>query len=417
MGIEAITLIVLLMFSALFSASETALTTLSKVKFKKFKDQNSFFTKPLVYLKENPPEMLSAILVGNNLVNIWASILGGSLAYKIFQGLSEAYIIGVSTAIMTFTVLVFGEITPKTIAIRHADFLAPICAPIIYFFAIIFKPIIFLLMIFIRPIILLFGAGGGKGPVLSEEEIKLVLRQGKQEGIIEKEESEMISSIFEFGETSVREVMTPRPDMHCLEVDLSIKEALQKIVESGHSRIPVFEGNIDNIIGLLYAKDLLNFKLSSSSSDSLKKYLRPALFIPEAKKVDELMHQMQSARTHLAIVVDEYGSVAGLVSLEDLIEEIVGEIHDEFERGEKLFEKIGEGAYLVDGGLSLGDLDAQLKIKLPQGDYDTVAGFTLAHLGKVPSVGAFVTVENYKVSVERVHHRRITRVRIEQHGN
>lgn len=416
MGTEAIILIVLLMFSALFSASETALTTLSKVKFKKFKEQNSFFTKPLVYLKENPPEMLSAILVGNNIVNIWASVLAGSIAYKFFHGLSEAYIIGISTAIMTFVILVFGEITPKTIAIRHADFFAPICAPIIYVFAILLKPVISILMLIIRPVILLFGAGGGKGPVLSEEEIKLILRQGKQEGVIEKEESEMISSIFEFGETSVREVMTPRPDMHCLEAGLSVREALQKIVESGHSRIPVFEGNLDNIIGILYAKDLLSLKLSSSSSDSLKKYLRPALFIPEAKKVDELMHQMQAARTHLAIVVDEYGSVAGLVSLEDLVEEIVGEIHDEFERGEKLFEKIGEGAYLVDGGLSLGDLDAQLKIKLPQGDYDTVAGFTLSHLGKVPSVGALVVIEKYKISVERVHHRRITRVRIEYNG-
>jgi len=225
--------------------------------------------------------------------------------------------------------------------------------------------------------------------------------------VIEEEEREMISSIFEFGDTLVREVMTPRPDISAADAGKSIEEIKQVVIESGHSRIPIYEGNLDNVIGVLYAKDLLK-----GDTTNVRDCLRPAIFVPEAKKIDDLLHEMQAARTHLAIIVDEYGVASGVVSLEDLIEEIVGEIHDEFEREEKMIVKLDNNSWLVDGKMLVADLNDQLKINLPENEYDTVGGFVFGQLGKSPAVGNMVRYERVKISVERIHRRRITRVKI-----
>jgi putative hemolysin len=220
----------------------------------------------------------------------------------------------------------------------------------------------------------------------------------------------MISSIFDFGETTVREVMTPNPDMQCIEAGKSIEEVIQLIVEGGgHSRIPVYEGNIDNIIGVVYAKDLLR---ADARTKTIREVMHPVLFIPESKKIDELLHQLQAARAHLAIVVDEYGTTAGLVTLEDLIEEIIGEIHDEFEREYKSIEMLDKGMALVDAKMNVADVNEALKINLPEKDYDTIAGFVLAQLGKVPAVGDLVEQDDVVISIERVHKRRITRLKV-----
>jgi CBS domain containing-hemolysin-like protein len=235
---------------------------------------------------------------------------------------------GIAIGAMTFFILVFGEITPKTTAIRQAERLSLLFAYPLYLISIVLTPLAALLTWISAPFVLLFGGRiPEQGPFITEEELRFIISAGEKEGVLEREEKEMISSIFEFGDTLVREVMTPRPDILAVDESESLLAAVDLIRDSGHSRIPVYENNIDNIIGILYAKDLL-----SARDGKLKDYMRSALFIPETKKVDELLHQMQANRTHVAIVVDEYGVTSGLVSMEDLIEEIVGEIHDEFER-------------------------------------------------------------------------------------
>ncbi|MFH1684047.1 MAG: hemolysin family protein, partial [Candidatus Margulisiibacteriota bacterium] len=208
----------------------------------------------------------------------------------------------------------------------------------------------------------------------------------------------------------VREVMTPRPDISACSADKSLEDVKNIIIESGHSRIPIYENNLDNIIGMIYAKDLLK----AGTGENIKNILRPAVFIPEAKKVDELLHEMQTARTHLAIIVDEFGVSSGLVTLEDLIEEIVGEIHDEFEREEKMIDNVDKNTFIVDGRMTLKDLNDELRLNLPEEEkeYDTIGGFVFSQLGRAPSVGQVVRFEDLLISIERVLKRRITRVKI-----
>ncbi|MEE8638762.1 MAG: hemolysin family protein [Candidatus Margulisiibacteriota bacterium] len=411
---ELILLLVLFVLSAFFSTSETALTSLSRIRVSRMVEQKLPGAKLVKKLKEKPSEFLSTILIGNNLVNIAAVALATSIAIRFFTDRGwggEAVAVGAATGVMTFLILVFGEIIPKTVAIRRAEQIAVFMSPIIWFFRFVFQPIAFCIGFISRPFIYMFGGKAPeKGPFITAEEIQLILAAGEKEGIIEEEEREMISSIFEFGETVVREVMTPRPDISACESNKSIDEIKKVIIGSGHSRIPIYEGNLDNIIGMIYAKDLLKAGVGANIRDML----RPAVFIPEAKKVPELMHEMQSARSHLAIIVDEYGQTSGLVTLEDLIEEIVGEIHDEFEREEKMSEKVDENTFIVNGKVTIKDLNDSLKLGLPEAEkeYDTIGGFVFAELGKAPSVGNAVRYENLLISVERILRRRITRVKI-----
>lgn len=319
------------MFSAFFSAAETAFTSLSRLKVSHLIERKIPGARMVKRLKDEPARLLSTILIGNNIVNIAASVLATQIVYNYFAargGGSAGLIIGAATGIMTFFILVFGEITPKTTAIRQAERVALLFAYPLYLISILLTPVAILLTWISAPFVLLLGGHiPEQGPFITEEELKFMISAGEKEGVLEREEKEMISSIFEFGDTLVREVMTPRPDILAVDESESLLAAVDLIRDSGHSRIPVYENNIDNIIGILYAKDLL-----SARDGKLKDYMRSALFIPETKKVDELLHQMQANRTHVAIVVDEYGVTSGLVTMEDLIEEIVGEIHDEFER-------------------------------------------------------------------------------------
>jgi len=412
MALELLILLVCILLSAFFSATETAFTSLSRIKVSHMVERRQPGARLVKKLKEDPAKLLSTVLIGNNIVNIGASVLATTIVLRMTEQLGWGGIgtaAGIATGVMTFFILIFGEITPKTVAIRHAEAIAFFSAWPILIISFILMPVAIFLAAFSRPLIYLFGGRMPEGgPFVTEEEIKMLIAAGAREGVIESEEKEMISSIFEFGETRVSEVMTPRPDIKAVEDATPIEEVIKLILETGHSRIPVYEGNIDNIIGMVYSKDLL----SCAREDSLRNYLRAALFIPESKRLDDLLHQMQAARTHVAIVVDEFGVTAGIVSLEDLVEEIVGEIHDEFERLEKNFEKIEENVYLVDGKLSISDLNRELMLSLPEEDYDTVAGFVMGQLGKVPSVGDVMKYDNIEISVEKVSKRRILRLKV-----
>ncbi|MFH1347315.1 MAG: hemolysin family protein [Candidatus Margulisiibacteriota bacterium] len=417
---EIATLIILFVLSAFFSASETALTSLSKIKLSRMVEHKVRGAKLVKELKEKPSEFLSTILIGNNLVNIAASALATFMSIRFFADLGwggEAAAVGTATGVMTFLILTFGEIVPKTVALRQAEKFSLFAAPIILVLMTILKPVAYFIGFICRPFIFLLGGKAPeKGPFITEDEIQLILAAGEKEGVIEEEERQMITSIFEFGDTVVREVMTPRPDISACSSDKSLEEVKNIIIESGHSRIPIYENNLDNIVGVIYAKDLLKgiMKEDEGKSRNIRDYLRPAVFIPEAKKVPELLHEMQAARTHLAIIVDEFGVSSGLVTLEDLIEEIVGEIHDEFEREEKMVEKVDKSTFIVDGRMTLKDLNDDLKLNLPEEEkeYDTIGGFVFSQLGKAPSVGQVVRYEDFLISIERVLKRRITRVKI-----
>jgi len=330
MGTEFVLLIIMLCFSAFFSASETAFTTISKMQVSKLVERKISSAKIIQKLKDEPSKLLSTILIGNNIVNVGASVLGTSLVIAFFEARGAqniGYILGLATGLLTFFIFVFGEIIPKTVAIRNSESLALVLAWPLFIISIILNPVAIILAWISKPFVLLFGGRmPDNSPFFSEEDLKYVIAASEKEGVIERDEKEMISSIFDFGKTTVREVMTPRPDIKAVEDSKPLTEVIKLIKETGHSRIPVYENNIDNIVGVIYSKDLL----SCSALESVRDYLRSVIFIPEGKKIDELLHQMQSNRTHIAVVVDEYGVTSGIVSLEDIIEEIVGEIHDEF---------------------------------------------------------------------------------------
>jgi putative hemolysin len=329
---EIIILILLFALSALFSAAETAMTTIGRPRIAHLVELKKPWATTLRKLHENPARLLTTILIGNNIANISASVLTTTIASSYFEkiglgGVGE--IIGVTIGIVTLITLVFGEITPKTIAIRNAEAIALWLSPIMLFIEWLLNPIAWLVSYISAPLVYLFGGKlTKKGPFISEEEIKMLLLIGEKEGVFEKEEREMISSVFKFGDLTVKEVMTLKEKMACVENDETVESAIIKIKESGHSRLPVYDTNIDNMVGVVYAKDLLTV----GGGEKVNDHLRQALFIPGVKKVSDLMEQMQAEYKHLAIVVDEFGHTQGLVTLEDLVEEIVGEIHDEYER-------------------------------------------------------------------------------------
>jgi putative hemolysin len=329
---ELILLLIFILFSAFFSLSETAITTVSRLRIAHLVEGKKPGAKNLRRLREDPAKLLATILVGNNIVNISASILGATVATSYFHKLGmkeEGLILGIATGLMTLLILVFGEITPKTLAIHNAESLALLVSPVMTVFEAILYPVAWLMTTISRPFVFLFrGKIPEQGPFVTEEEIKALLFVGEREGVIEREEREMISSVFKFGDLTVKEVMTPLQKMVCVDNGDSVGNAITRIKESGHSRLPIFDKSMDNIVGVIFAKDLLD----AGKGEKVGEYIRPVIFIPGNKKVSDLMDQMQSEYKHMAIVIDEYGRTIGLVSLEDLLEEIVGEIHDEYER-------------------------------------------------------------------------------------
>ncbi|MFH1386536.1 MAG: hemolysin family protein [bacterium] len=325
-------LIVLFIMSAFFSMVETAMLSVSQVRIAHLVELKKVGAKLLMKLRKNPARLLSTILIGNNLVNISASVLMTTLVKNYFFSLGfkgEGQIIAVAIGVMTLILLVFGEITPKTVAIRRAEAIALSTAPIMVFFEWFLSPIAWMTTALSRPFIFLFGAKlPEQGPFVTEEMIKTLLFAGEKEGVIEHDEREMISSVFKFGDLLAKDVLTSREKMVRVGIKENVGEVIEKIKESGHSRLPVIDQSLDNVVGVVYAKDLLDVPRSDKIADHLKQ----ALFIPGRKKISELLDQMQAEYKHLAIVVDEFGRTLGLVTLEDLVEEIVGEIHDEYER-------------------------------------------------------------------------------------
>ncbi|SDY80492.1 putative hemolysin [Proteiniborus ethanoligenes] len=401
-------LILLLFFSAFFSASETALMTLSKIRIKKMLEDNIKGAETIDKLVKNPSKLLSAILIGNNVVNIGASALATSLAIDYYGSTG----VGISTGIMTLLVLIFGEITPKSLAAQNSEKVSLRVAKFIHIVTIILNPIIlFLTRITNLLIRLMGGKTDRKQPFITEEELRTIVNVSHEEGVLEVEEKDMIYNVFEFGDSKAKDVMTPRTDMVAIEINSSYEEIIHIFKQEQFSRIPIYESTTDNIVGILHVKDLLFLENSKAEFD-LKKYMREPYFTYEFKLITELFDEMRTNRIHMVIVLDEYGGTEGLITIEDLIEEIVGDIEDEYDKEVKEIEVIKEDEYLVYGNIKIEDINDMIGTNIESEDFDSIGGFVMGLLGKVPESGETIEHDNIKFIIEYVEKNRIERLRI-----
>jgi gliding motility-associated protein GldE len=402
-----IALIILFMLSAFFSGSETALMSVNRIRIKELANQGDKKAETVENLLENHTRLLTTILIGNNLVNIAASAIATSLAIDFFGNKG----VGIATGIVTFIVLVFGEITPKAIGNKRAVKYSKLVAPYLYWLERIIAPVISLFEFIIRIVV-------GEGNLLStsflsEEEIRRFVNVSEEEGVIKRTERKMINSIFEFDDTSVREVMVPRIDMFCISEDMELDEVVKRAVDMGYSRIPVYKETIDRIVGLLYVKDLLQLLTTEEKKVFLTDLMRPAYFIPESKKINELLTEMKKRKVHMAIVLDEYGGTAGLITIEDLLEEIVGDIQDEYDLEPRQIEFVNENTILVDARVSIDELNELLPEPLgDEENYETISGFILYHLGYLPREGEKLEFNNLSINIEEIGQNRIEKVKI-----
>jgi len=409
--LQLIILIIALILAATASAAETALTSVSRIKLKNLVEEGDQKAIEIERLLAQPNVFLSTILIVNNVAVIVASSMSTVLALRFSANFGEL----IATILISLVVLIFCEITPKTAAVQNPlrwarAFVNPVRGA-----AWLLRPVVWSLSVITNGLVrLLGGQMKRRGPFVTEEELRLLVTVGEEEGVLEEEETEMIHSIFEFADTPVREVMIPRIDMVTLESDVTVDEAVDLALQGGFSRIPVYEGTIDNIIGVLYTKDMLKQLREEHNSLPIRDLVRPAYFVPETKKLDDLLREIRQRRTHMAIIVDEYGSVAGLVTIEDLVEEIVGDIRDEYDREENLYEQVNQYEYIIDAKISIDEFNELLETDLQNADYDTLGGFLYAQLDKIPVTGDTITFKGLKFTVLATRGRRITKVRVER---
>src|SRR6266568_3986892 len=405
-------LVVSLILCATASAAETALTSISRIKLRNLVEEGDVKAAEIENLLTNPNVFLSTILVINSVAVIVASSMATVLALRFSETLGEL----ISTVLISLVVLIFCEITPKTAAVQNPIRWARVLVRPVRNAAWLLRPIVWSLSavtnFFVR---LIGGQIKHRGPFVTEEELRLLVSVGEEEGVLEEEETEMIHSIFDVAATTVREVMVPRIDMVTLEADATVDEAVDLALQAGFSRIPVYKESIDDIIGVLYTKDMLKQLREDHNTLPVRDLVRPAYFVPETKKLDDLLREIQQKRVHMVIVVDEYGSVAGLVTIEDLVEEIVGDIQDEYDREEKLYEKISENEYVFDAKISIDDFNELMNTNLEDQDYDNLGGFLYTQLDKIPNVGDTITFQEMTFTVLSTRGRRITQVRVEIH--
>ena len=403
-------LIVALILCGIASASETAFTSLSRIKLKNLVEEGDKKAAEIERMLAQPNTFLSTILIVNSVAVIVASSMATVLALRFTTSLGEL----LSTVVISLVVLIFCEITPKTAAVQNPLRWARALLPLVRGTAWLLHPIVVVLSMITNFLVRMLGGQVKRGPFVTEEELRLLVTVGEEEGVLEEEETEMIHSIFEFADTTVREVMVPRIDMVTLESDATVNNAVDIALEGGFSRIPVFEDTIDNIVGVLYTKDMLKQLRDGHENVPIRTLVRAAYYVPETKKLDDLLREIRQRRIHMVIVIDEYGSVAGLVTIEDLVEEIVGDIRDEYDREENLYEKINQYEYIVDAKMSIDEFNELMETELENEDYDTLGGFLYAQLDKIPVPGDTITFDGLTFTVMDTRGRRITKVRVER---
>lgn len=411
---QLIILLILLVLSAFFSSFETALMSVNKIKLRTLADDgNKRAELTLNIIEKQMPKVLSAILIGNNIVNISASSLATTLAYH-FGG----YMVSVATAVLTVIILVFGEITPKNYATLNAEKVVLRYIPIIHTFMTLITPVIFIINLVSRGIMLLMRVDpDAANKAMTEDELRTIVDVSHEDGVIESDEKEMIYNVFDLGDAKAKEVMVPRVHVTFANVDNTYDELIEIYKEDKFTRLPVYEDTTDNIIGMINMKDLL--LCTDHEHFTVRDILREAYFTYEYKNTSELLAEMRDASINIAIVLDEYGEPAGIITLEDILEEIVGEIHDEYDENEEEFiQKINDLEYIVEGSVSLDDLNDRLELdtrhqELESEDFDSLGGFMIEHLDRLPEVGdEFTTEDGIRMVVEKLDKNRVELVHV-----
>lgn len=406
---QLIILFILLLLSGFFSSAETALTTVNKIRMRFLAEEGNKRAETVLKITENSGKMLSAILIGNNIVNISASSLTTTLAY----GLAGPAV-AVATGVLTVLILLFGEITPKTMATLHAEKMSLLYAPVIHIFMKLMTPAIFIINNLSNVVLFILRIDPNtKANAMTENELRTIVDVSHEDGVIESEEKEMIYNVFDLGDAKAKDVMVPRINVTFADIESSYDELIALFREDKFTRLPVYSESKDNVVGTINMKDLLLYD-NNQKDFRIEDILREAYFTYEYKNISELLVEMRKASFNIAIVLDEYGETAGLITLEDILEEIVGEIHDEYdENEEENIRQIGEREYIVEGSTNLDDLNDFLDLNLESEDYDSVGGFIIEHLDRLPEENDEILTEtSIRMVVEKLDKNRIEQVHI-----
>jgi len=424
--LEAIFIVVLIVLNGFFSGSEIALISARRSRLQQLAKDGDARAQRVVAIQEDPDRFLATVQVGVTFVGTLASAVGGVAAVRALSPMiggiplpflpvfAEPIALGIVVVSITYATLILGELVPKSLALRHAVPLALSVSGPLDGLARAASPVVRLLTASNRFVLRLLGQkGAAERAFISEEEVKHMVEEGREQGVFDQTEQELIHSVFEFTEASVKDVMIPRPRMQAIDVETPVEEVLAHIVETGKSRYPVYRNSLDEVLGILYDKDLFRL-LAEKKPITLAQVVRPAFFTPETTRVSRLLKSMQRRRMPMALVVDEYGGVEGLVTIEDLIEEIVGEIEDETDREDQAVRRLRDGSYIVDASVSIHDLADQHNLVFPESsEYETLAGFVITQLQRMPRGGEIVTYEGWRLTIVDMDGRRIARVKIE----
>lgn len=403
--IQLVIVIILLSASAFFSSAETALMTSNKLRMRNLAENGNKRAAKVLKVTENTDKMLSAILIGNNIVNLTASSISTALTLKIFG----SKLVGIATGILTFLILVFGEITPKNVASKNAEDMALAYIGVISFLVTLLTPVIFIVNTVAKFVISIFNKNGDDNNAVTEEELRAMVEYSHEEGVIENEEKKMIVNVVDFGDTVAGDIMVPRVDMVMVDEKSSYEEILQVFREERYTRIPVYEETPDNVIGILNVKDFL--LIEDKENFVMKELLREPLYTYEYKKTSALMMDMRKTGANIVIVLDEYGITAGLITLEDMLEEIVGEIRDEFDADEdEGITKVSDLEYLIDGSTNLDDINDRIGLSLSSEEYESIGGLIMEKLGRLPVEGEIINFDNIVLTVKKMDHARIEKV-------
>lgn len=421
---QLIVLLILILLNAYFAATEIAFISLNDAKIEKKAKQGSKKAKQIEKMLKNPSKFLATIQIGITLAGFlssafasdaFADILAPALnnifpniSIEVFRGISIILI----TIILSFFTLVFGELVPKRLAMKYYEKISYATIGIIRIISIITAPFVKILTVTTNIITKIFGISEDDEEIVTEEEIKMMIDEGEEKGTIEQEEKEMINNIFEFNDITASEVMTHRTDIYAIDIESNIYDLIEQIDEYKYSRIPVYEETIDDIKGIVFVKDLLRY-ISKDENIKVKKIMKEAFFVSETKPINEVFKELQTNKQQMAIVIDEYGGTAGLVTMEDILEEIVGNIFDEYDEIENDYEKIDENTYIISGTLSISEIRKILEVDIPEGEYETLSGYLLELLGRVPEDDEkpIIETENVIYKIEEYTDKRIVWVK------
>lgn len=403
-----ILLVLLVLMSAFFSSAETALINMSKIRLKHLVKENVKNADKLEKLYEDSNKLIGAILIGNNIVNVATSSIATIITTSRFSNAG----LGISVGLTTLVILIFGEITPKNLALQNSESISLFVAPIILFLVRIFTPILFILNNISNLLSSLLGQrNDDKKPTITQDELKTIVDVSNQEGVLQTDETEMIQNIFEFKDLTVDDIMIQRRDIVAISSDMSYDEIIEVFKNRQLSRLPIYEDTIDDIIGVLYAKDLF-FNEHNKEEFDIKTLMREPVFVNEFVKISDFFKKMQQVKTHIAIVLDEYGGVAGIVTMEDLVESIVGDIYDEYDQQDEEVRKVKENIYVINGNSKLTEIQELLQVELVSKDYESLGGYLMDKMGKIPTQGDIYEDDNFKFIISSMDKNRINKVKV-----